>query len=361
VAPDMGHSPSPQVERSTLLTRLHADLLRLNATRANKASAAFDRLRDDHHRLIGRYVELLLTVEQLQLLVLDRVDTEPEPRDRWDIMENPVDRWISRRWWRRPLKLLGWPLLVLLRQVYMHASERGVDRLVIAVRPLVRIFVGTHIRRSIRGISRGYGYASVTLDPRLGAARQQAEWLRGVRADLGELEQQLPTWRSTANALLGIPLVTTIPGLVYAAAGTQDLPDTILKFGPLLIDWWWVWIPGGLYFLSFVSWSFAYKRHLFLGPSHRRKERTEYPDPIYALEVELAQMLGVHRRREPPLDLLFASLPFIFAGAQSIWLPFSGLRNGRGEPAPITGLWGGLFVMAIGLGNLLAVTWRKQS
>jgi hypothetical protein len=345
-----------------MLQRFLADLLRLRDLKeAGEVPDQFDRIVRMHYRLVGRHVEVLRRAAGVPVVVVGRVETEPGSHDNWtEYRESFADRRKLPLGPLRLLRFLAWPVLFYIRYTYMHASERAANRFVIAVRPLVRIFVGTHIRRSVEDLMKGYTYLAVSLDPSEPHARERSAWLNQARDELSSLSQLLPTWRSTATALVAIPFATTVPALVYTAADTKDLPETIVKFAPFVLSQWRIWVPAGLYLSTFVSWSYAYKRHLFLGTPTTSRGRIEFRRTVYLLETKLISELPVRRRKERPLDLLLSSVPYLYFGAVTVWLPFSGIRNEAGEPAPIANVFGGLFLVSLGAGHLMAMAWRKQ-
>jgi hypothetical protein len=243
---------------------------------------------------------------------------------------------------------------------YLTANERAAHRFILAFRPLVRIFLGTHIRRSIEDLIRGYTYLAVSLDTSAPDSAKQSAWLEEVRDELRSFAEHLTTWRSSLSALVGVPLITTISSVLYKVAGTEDLPGTIVKFAPPFFRNWPIWLPAILYLAFFVSWSYALKRRLLLGErSTSDSSKIPYPHPVYQMEAKLIKKLPVRRRKELPLDLLLPAIPWIFFGAQTVWLPFSGLRNNAGEAPPPTSIFGGVFLVGSGVSYLLAIAWRK--
>jgi hypothetical protein len=224
----------------------------------------------------------------------------------------------------------------------------------------VRIFLGTHIRRSIEDLTRGYTYLAVSLDTSALDSVKQSAWLDEARDQLRSFGEHLPTWRSSLSALVGVPLLATIPSVLYKVAGTEDLPGTIVKFAPPVLRYWPIWLPAILYFAFFVSWSYALKRHILLGErSTSDYSKIPYPHPVYQMEAKLMKRLPVRRRKELPLDLLLPCIPWIYFGAYSIWLPFSGLRNNAGAPPPLINAVVGLSFLGSGATYLLAIKWRK--
>jgi hypothetical protein len=149
----------------------------------------------------------------------------------------------------RALWLL-WPAIVFLG----WANERGSHRFVVAFGPLVRIFLGTHIRRTALRIAQGYALLALTIDPCVADSPARAAWLASARHDLGLLASYMPTWRSLANALLGIPLISLLPTIMFTALGTDSLQTTIETYGQSLLTSWGLWLPTALYFLTAVSW-----------------------------------------------------------------------------------------------------------
>jgi hypothetical protein len=361
---DVRSREAQEIERQILLQRFVADLVQLRDTRAAGDLGAFNLLMLLHHQLLERYVDILRSVAQLPVLVIGRIETEPGPHsDRTKHRASPIDRWIRPGGPLGRLRFLVRPLSVPIQMAYHFANERGADRYVISLRPLVRIFVGIHIKRTVADLLKGYTYIAVSLDTTSPNTGTRPEWLKQVREELEKFSGLLPTWRSTATALLGIPLATTIPSLLYKGLGTEDLFGTIIKFAPQVLSTWQIWIPPALYFLTFVSWSYALKRRLFLGERtiSRRKHKIRFSRTVYSLEARLFSELPTSRRKEKPLDLLLPSVLYIFAGVQSLWLPFSGIRNARGEPAPIANLFSGLILLSLGGGYLIALSRREHT
>jgi hypothetical protein len=176
----------------------------------------------------------------------------------------------------------------------------------LALRPLVHAFLGSHIDRRLRQLSRFYLYATDLTDP----DSELSKWLPKAREELEVRRATIVGWSSwkPLSQLVGVPT------LIAAAAALGGLSGDVAAIVVSAI--------GAViaYGLIFGGSSFRYKRSMFLGSPSGETSNT------YQLEDKVWGLLGIRKQPEPSLDRVLGGIAVAYPGTVTLIAVIAGVE-----------------------------------